>query len=161
MLQYVLTKKRKCLVSLTYILDPFVSFAILPRWNLSFSREYLISKTLTLNFLMTQKIYWIKISLPALMLWAIRNTANIINKRHFLMITFLEISLRRVTSSCFYTAISQNALRSARAQRIATCPVTFSSTGRSGFQEPLNTFQNYKHHCCKDKLLQLQKLFKS
>ena len=83
---------------------------------------------------MTLNISKNQISLPALMLWAIRNTANIINKRHFLMITFLEISLRRVTSSCFYTAISQNALRSARAQRIATCPVTFSSTGRSGFQ---------------------------
>ena len=30
-------------------------------------------------------------------------------RQHFLMITFLEISLRVVTPSCFYTAISQNA----------------------------------------------------
>ena len=43
------------------------------------------------------------------------------------MITFLEISLRRVTSSCFYTAISQNALRSASpAHRYVSCHVEFN-----------------------------------
>lgn len=56
--------------------------------------------------------------------------ANI--KPHFLMITVLEISLRQVASSCFYTAIRQNASERNRCPSgalLATSPSTRADIG--------------------------------